>query len=98
MTQKSVAIDPSNMALNESQGNLRAFATTTNNSVIPFSPVPRLHLPPSNAPIGPRQYRQNLTRPNFGGCKNQSRFQHRFQDPPQRYQGPPQRFQGSLDI
>jgi hypothetical protein len=95
MAQKSAAIDSSNTTFVESQDNLRALATTTN--FVPFPPVPRLHLPPSNAPIGPRQYRQNFSRPYYNGYNNgynnQSRMQHRFQGPP-RYQGPPQRFQG----
>jgi hypothetical protein len=92
-------IDSSSTALIELQDNLPASTTTTNNFV-PFPPVLRLHLLPSNALIRPRQSRQNLSRPNYNGYNdsynsynNQSRLQHRFQGPP-RYQGPLQRFQG----
>jgi hypothetical protein len=78
MAQKSAAIDPSNTTFVESQDNLRALATTTNNFV-PFPPVPRLHLPPSNAPIGPRQYRQNFSRPNYNGYNSFQNTQHQQQ-------------------
>jgi hypothetical protein len=87
MSQKKAAIDASNQALIETPDNLRAFATHTDR----YGPVPRLHLPPFNAPTGPRnqQYRPNIARPNYNSYNgNNFRPQPHQLNAIQRWLGP----------